>query len=83
MQKVLINHPMSADGRLNLDWDRGLSEFNGVEYKPELINYKNRYWDDRDELHEYLYDRTDMNDVYLEEYIDHLDVFDAIIICGV
>lgn len=80
VREVFINHPMSADGRLNLDWDRGLTKLDSIDYEPELIYYKNHYWDNRDELHEYLYDSSDMDDGEIDDYIDNLQSFDAIII---
>ena len=67
----------------NSDYDRIVTGFDGATYCSWITCYKNQYWDDEDELRDYIYETTELDEDEIGDIIAGLDVFDAIIIYGV
>ena len=66
----------------NSDYDRVITGWDSVFYCSWMTYYDNKYWDDEDELRNYLYEIKEMDEEEIDEVIAELDVFDAIIIYG-
>ena len=66
----------------NSDYDRVITGWDSVFYCSWMTYYDNEYWDDKDELRNYLYEIKAMDEEEIDKVIAELDVFDAIIIYG-
>ena len=66
----------------NSDYDRVITGWDSVSYCSWMTYYSNEYWDDEEELRNYLYEIEELDEDEIDEVIAELDVFDAIIIYG-
>lgn len=86
MDRIREEHPdvreILIDCSSNLDYDRVISEWDGVSYYSWMTYYSNQYWNDEDELRDYLYEIKELDEEEIDEVIAGLDVFDVIIIYG-
>ena len=62
--------------------DRIVTGWDSMSYCSWLTYYNDEYWDDEDELRDYLYAVRGMDEEEIDKVIARLDVFDAIIIYG-
>ena len=87
IEEIKNKHPdvreVLIDCFSNSDYDRVVTGWDSVFYCSWLTYYKNQYWDDEDELRDYLYEIEELDEDEIDDVIVGLDVFDAIIIYGV
>lgn len=87
IEDIKSKHPdvreVLIDSSCNLDYDRIVTGWDSVSYRSWMTYYNDEYWDDEDELRDYLYEVKEMDEEEVGKVIDRLDVFDAIIIYGV
>lgn len=87
IEEIKSKHPdvreVLVDCFSNSDYDRIVTGWDSVSYCSWLTYYKNQYWDDEDELRDYLYEIEELDEDEIDDVIVGLDVFDAIIIYGV
>ena len=87
IEEIKSKHPdvreVLIDCFSNSDYDRIVTGWDSVSYCSWLTYYKNQYWDDEDELRDYLYEIEELDEDEINDVIAGLDVFDAIIIYGV
>lgn len=87
IDRIREEHPdvreVLVDCFSNSDYDRIITGWDSVFYCSWLTYYNDEYWDDEDELRDYLYEVKEMDEEEIDRVIAGLDIFDAIIICGV
>lgn len=87
VDKIREEHPdvreVLVDCFSNSDYDRIITGWDSVSYCSWMAYYNNEYWDDEDELRNYLYEIKELDEEKIDEVIAGLDVFDAIIVYGV
>ena len=87
IEEIKNEHPdvceVLIDCFSNSDYDRIVTGWDSVSYRSWMAYYNDEYWDDEDELRDYLYNVEGMNEEKIDKVIARLDVFDAIIIYGV
>lgn len=87
IEEIKRKHPdvreVLIDCFSNSDYDRIVTGWDSLSYCSWLTYYKNQYWDDEDELRDYLYEIEELDEDEIDGVIAGLDVFDAIIIYGV
>lgn len=87
IDRIREEHPdvreVLVDCFSNSDYDRIITGWNSVFYCSWLTYYNDEYWDDEDELRDYLYEIKELDEEEIDEVIAGLDISDAIIICGV
>lgn len=87
IEEIKSKHPdvreVLIDSSCHLDYDRIITGWDSVSYCSWMTYYNDEYWDDEDELRDYLYEVKEMDEEEIDEVIARLDVFDAIIIYGV
>lgn len=87
IDRIREEHPdvreVLVDCFSNSDYDRIITGWDSVFYCSWLTYYNNEYWGDEDELRDYLYEIKELDEEEIDEVIAGLDIFDAIIICGV
>lgn len=87
IDRIREEHPdvreVLVDCFSNSDYDRIITGWDSVSYCSWLTYYNDEYWDDEDELRDYLYEIKKLDKEEIDEVFAGLDVFDAIIIWGV
>lgn len=87
IDRIREEHPdvreVLVDCFSNSDYDRIITGWDSVFYCSWLTYYNDEYWGDEDELRDYLYEIKELDEEEIDEVIAGLDIFDAIIICGV
>lgn len=87
IDRIRKEHPdvreVLVDCFSNSDYDRIITGWDSVFYCSWLTYYNDEYWGDEDELRDYLYEIKELEEEEIDEVIAGLDIFDAIIICGV
>lgn len=86
IEEIKNKHPdvreVLIDCFSNSDYDRIVTEWDSVYYCSWMTYYSNEYWDDEEELRNYLYEIEELDEDEIDEVIAGLNVFDAIIIYG-
>ena len=86
IEEIKREHPdvreVLIDCFSNSDYDRIVTGWDSMSYCSWLTYYNDEYWDDEDELRDYLYAVRGMDEEEIDKVIARLDVFDAIIIYG-
>lgn len=87
IDRIREEHPdvreVLVDCFSNSDYDRIITGWDSVFYCSWMTYYNDEYWGDEDELRDYLYEIKELEEEEIDEVIAGLDIFDAIIICGV
>lgn len=86
IEEIKSKHPdvreVLIDYFCNSDYDRIITGWDSVSYCSWMTYYNDKYWDNEEELRNYLYEIREMNEEEIDKVIAELDIFDAIIIYG-